>query len=154
MEIPDDTTELGDYLGDSPFVRLLATRGRVKILDLFLRRPASEFTSDQIAAAADIDKSTFSRNKRALEALDIIKSRKEGRRSVYELNTDNPVVDILVEAHTELLDYAPDIIERTTIQEEEYIGRMMTVDSAHAEEVNLDANVIRSLQDQVGSQDD
>lgn len=101
------------YSDDSPFVRLLATPSRVKILDVLLRRHASELTASEISEQAGIDEGTFSRNKDLFEELGIVTSRKEGHRTYYQLNTDSPIVAAFGTAHSELLVRAQELLAET-----------------------------------------
>lgn len=108
-----DRSQTKGYSADSPFVRLLATPSRVKILDVLLRRHASELTASEISEQAGIDEGTFSRNKDLFEDLGIVESRKEGRTTYYRLNTDSSIVEGFGNAHSELLAHARALINET-----------------------------------------
>jgi DNA-binding transcriptional ArsR family regulator len=101
------------YSDLSPFVRLLKNRGRVKILDVLLRRPNSELTAEQLSDLADISVSTISRNRGALENLEIVRSREREGVTYYSLNADNEVVRLLGEFHIELIDHFDHILSNT-----------------------------------------
>lgn len=118
----------------SPFVRLLGTPGRARILDAFLRKYRTELSAGDVASLTHVSESTFSRNKDVLLELDIIiPTREVGSKQYYQLNLESPIVELLGRFHTQLLDYADYIAERTTISDEEYIGRLMMVKSAKTE---------------------
>lgn len=129
-DTPDDTAYLGDgrddwfvaadggeevisYSESSPFVRLLKNRGRVKMLDVLLRRPSTKFSSQQWAELANISEPTVSRNKGALIDLGIITPEAEYGKTYYQLNLDNEVVKELGQFHTKLLAHHGEIIKKT-----------------------------------------
>jgi DNA-binding transcriptional ArsR family regulator len=113
------------YGEDSPFVRLLGTPGRVRILDVFLRRYETELSANDISHL--VSESTFSRNKDILLELDIIKqTRREGGKQYYALNRDSELVDAIGRFHTQLFDHLDAITERTEIFKEDYVGQLLT----------------------------
>lgn len=125
----------------SPFVRLLATPGRVRTLDAFLRKYQTELSAGDVANITDVSESTFSRNKDVLIELGIIeRTRSEAGKQYYRLNVDSPLVGLLAEFHTKLIEYTDEINSRTVVTEEDYIGQLMTtnVDSGQDEERSLD----------------
>lgn len=123
--------EVDAYSDDSAFVRLLETKGRVRVLDVFLRKPRTELTAEQVANLAGINPSTFSRNKGVLEELDILsKSLDDDGNIQYRLNIDNDIVQILGRAHTELMKFSPELAERTEVNRERYIGELFTSEVA------------------------
>ena len=105
------------YSEASPFVRLLATPGRVRILDVFLRKHYKELTATEVAKLADINPSTFHRNIDELTETGIIeKAREVGGTQLYQLNTENPAAKIFGEARAELLENlesVPDTVDGT-----------------------------------------
>jgi DNA-binding transcriptional ArsR family regulator len=110
---PQKTDELG-YLDVSPFVRLFSKSGRVKILDVFLRQPHTELSVSEVAEVADISPSTFHRNIDTIKELGVVKESEERSGTVYyELNTENPVAQILGETHQELIRYQKEVLEST-----------------------------------------
>ena len=122
---PQEAPPYGDK---SPFVRLLSTPGRVRVLDAFLRKYRSEMSANDIHTLTGLSESAFSRNKDVLLNLDIIsQTRKEGGTHYYRLNTDEEIVKLLGNFHTELLSHADRITEKTAISEEEYIGKLTSV---------------------------
>lgn len=100
------------YTDNSAFVRLLETEGRVRILDVLLRRPHATLTAGEISELAGFDTSTFSRNKGELESLDIVEKDFDGGQAVYSLNVDNEIVQVLGEAHTELARFDPKVVDQ------------------------------------------
>lgn len=102
--------ELPSYSNLSPFVRLLKNRGRVKMLDALLRRPASEVSSEELANLAGVSKATVSRNRGVLLEMGIISVREDNNRALYSLNEENEVVQVLADFHSELLSYYQDIM--------------------------------------------
>jgi len=108
-----DRSQTKGYTDDSPFVRLLATPSRVKILDVLLRRHASELTASEISEQAGIDEGTFSRNKDLFEELGIVESHEEGRTTYYRLKADSPVAKAFGTAHSELLVQAEELLSKT-----------------------------------------
>lgn len=114
---PDNPTGPGNasvYIEVSPFVRLLGTPSRVKILDVLLRRHSSWLSAEEIADLAGIDQGTFSRNKGVLIELDLLHREDSGQKTTYKVNTEHPFIQLLGKAHTELLEYAPGVIEETS----------------------------------------
>lgn len=107
------------YSDSSPFVRLLSTPGRVKILDVLLRRHTSHLTAGEIADQAGIDEGTFSRNKEIFIDLNIVDTTREGRQTVYQLNTESEVVQHFGQAHTALLAHAETIHDELGPEEQE-----------------------------------
>jgi len=113
------------YTEQSPFVRLLETPGRVKILDIFLRKPQTELSAEDISKLADISRSTFSRNKKVLIKLDLIsKVRSESGTEYYSLNQNNEINKILEKAQTELFRHKKYVSKRTEIKEKDHIGKI------------------------------
>lgn len=107
------TPDLGQYADDSAFVRLLSTKGRVRILDVLLRQHSSELTAAEIVEAANIDEATFSRNKDVLMELDMVTSNENHSPITYTINIDNPIVQVLGRAHTELMRFNPSVVDNT-----------------------------------------
>lgn len=93
----------------SPFVRLLRNPSRVKIVDVLLRRPQSDLTASAICELADIDRSTFSRNKQVFIDMGFVSVDNEGKETVYSLNADSESVKRLGKAHSALLTDADSI---------------------------------------------
>lgn len=98
------------YTKGSPFVRLLGTPGRVKILDVFLRKHYQELTPSEVARLADIAPSTFHRNIDYLVEAGIVDQTREiGGATLYQLNKENPVSEIFGKARSSLLDHLQNI---------------------------------------------
>lgn len=131
---------LGKYVDNSAFVRLLSTPGRVKILDVFLRRPGTKLTASEVADAADIDPATFSRNKDILEYFGIIESESTRGSTLYQINLENPIVGTLQTAHTELMRYNPQFVEAAEMEAQDYIGKIKAYDrmQSHEDKEELD----------------
>ena len=109
-----DGSDSHGYRDVSPFVRLLGTHGRVQVLDVFLRQPYSELSVSEIADLANISPSTFHRNINEIRELGIVEvAGSKGNTTYYQLNTDNPVAQVIGEAHRELLEYQAEVLENT-----------------------------------------
>lgn len=119
-----ETTESQRYGEDSPFVRLLETPGRVRILDVFLRRFNSELSASDISDL--VSESTFSRNKDVLIELDIIEHvRSEGGKNYYRLNLDSELVELLGQFHTQLIAHTDAIEDGTQSLKSDYLGSVL-----------------------------
>lgn len=135
---PDDRKYQGTddgYTANSPFVRLLGTPSRVKILDVLLRRHSSWLGADEIATLAGIDQGTFSRNKALLVELNLVHVDESGSKTTYKTNTDHPVVQYFGKAHTGLLEYAPEVIGGTSPTSQAAIRELISLIDRHAEDV-------------------
>lgn len=111
-EIVDASAEQArstQYADASPFVKILATPSRVKILDTLLRRHASQLSAKQIAKQAGVSEPAFSRNKDMLLDIGVLQKTQRGRTSYYSVNMDSDIVKHLGKAHTELLKHQRDI---------------------------------------------
>lgn len=108
-------SDKSSYAQTSPFVRLLKTEGRVKIIDVFLGKHYKELTTQQIADLADIDRSTVTRNLSVLEETGLIKqSGKTGNAPQYRLNRENEVAKALGKAQAELFSHSEEISHHTS----------------------------------------
>lgn len=115
MEQNEESPDLASYAENSPFVRLLGKPGRVKILDVLLRKHYTDLTASQITDLAGVSPSTFSRNKEELLGLDIIHEAGDvGGTTVYTLNTDSELAQILRDAQTELFEHTSEVKVATT----------------------------------------
>ncbi len=112
-----DSDALLTFSETSPFVRLLSNPSRVKIADVFLRRPNSVLIAGEITELAGISESTFSRNKDVFLEMEFLQTRERGGQRVYQLNTENETVQKFGEAHTQLLVDAEAIFEESGRQE-------------------------------------
>lgn len=124
---PNDTerssaSEVPSYSDLSPFVRLLKNRGRVKMLDALLRRPASELSSSELADLANVSEATVSRNKDVLLDGGIIRERRGHGRALFSLNENNEVVQVLIEFHSELLSHYEAVIRSTEPRDDQLLG--------------------------------
>lgn len=119
------------YSDKSPFVRLLETRGRVRILDAFLNKYQTEMSAKDLNELTGVSESTFSRNKDVLLELDILeKSKNENGKQYYQLNLDSSLVQLLGEFHTRLLEHSDYVSSNTIISEEDYIGKIISTESS------------------------
>lgn len=98
-----------DYTAGSPFVELLAREGRVRMLDVFLRKHSTELSQSEIARLADIHPSTVGRNIDQLVQMDIVEVTENGESDRYRLNLENDLVTALGQFHTALLEHAESI---------------------------------------------
>lgn len=108
-----------NYSEHSPFVQLLKNRGRVKMLDSLLRRPAKDFNAEELSNLANISESTISRNKGPLLDLGIVNTFDRGGTTYYSLNRDNDVVELLAEFHIELIAHYENILTHTEALDDE-----------------------------------
>lgn len=139
------------YSAHSPFVRLLGTKGRVRVLDVFLRKFGTELSATEIAELTNVSESTFSRNKDVLIELDVIEpTRREAGKQYYELNVDSPIVTLLAEFHTKLIEHTDEIDPDAIVTDEDYIGRLVSaaVDSPREEGHDPDTGGDRSATDE------
>jgi DNA-binding transcriptional ArsR family regulator len=93
---------------ESAFVKLLGTEGRVRILDVLLRKPHVTLTRAEIAELAGVDPTTFDRNKDVLEQLNCLEQTGD-ERTEYSLNIEHPVIEALGTTRAELLEYVDQI---------------------------------------------
>lgn len=113
-------TNLRTSTDESPFVELLGTESRVRILDVLLRKPHMTLTRAEIAELAGVDPTTFDRNKPILERLGCLSTTKDRGQTEYSLNIEHPVVKRLGSARAELLEYMEEVHhDKDQIGEEE-----------------------------------
>lgn len=106
------------YSDASPFVRLLQTPSRVKIIDVFLGKHYEELKSHEIADLAGIDRSSVTRNISILEEAGIIEQcGKEGNAPQYRLNTDSEVSKSLGKTQDSLLRHSEEISQQAVPDE-------------------------------------
>ena len=92
---------------ESAFVKLLGTEGRVRILDVLLRKPHVTLTRAEIAELAGIDPTTFDRNKEILRQLGLLNIKNLiGHTTENTINTDSHISKVLGTARSELLEHA------------------------------------------------
>lgn len=115
------------FSGGSPFVRLLGTRGRVRILDAFLSKSRAELSAKDVKELTGISESTFSRNKGVLLELDILipTGSRDGEQH-YRLNTDAELVQLLGEFHSRLWQFGDEMNDKLETETRKYIGEMLT----------------------------
>jgi DNA-binding transcriptional ArsR family regulator len=111
-----------EYTAGSPFVQLLEHEGRVRMLDVFLRKHSSDLSKSEIARLADIHPSTVGRNIDELVDMGIIKEIGDKRNKQYHLDKDNDLVMTLGKFHTELIAHS-DSIDETEQQVQRRISR-------------------------------
>jgi len=114
MQREDGGSGERSYSEKSPFVRLLETRGRVRILDVFLRKHYTELGATDVADLADVSPSTFHRNISELKDLDIVRETDSvSGVTQYKLNEDSPIAQTLGKARAELLEYSKTVMRET-----------------------------------------
>jgi len=84
--------DLSDVSDDSPLVRLLETRSRVKVLDALVRHSYAALTEGEIAEFSGVDQSTVNRNLPVIIDLGLVR-RVEEWPARYQLVQDHPVVE-------------------------------------------------------------
>ncbi|WP_128477937.1 winged helix-turn-helix domain-containing protein [Halorussus pelagicus] len=108
----------GSYSENSPFVRLLGTQGRVRILDVFLRKHYKELTAAEVADLAGVSPSTFHRNINELKDLSVVRETEPVAGTTrYKLNEDSPIAQTLGRAQSELLEYSRKVMNETESSE-------------------------------------
>lgn len=85
-------------LGDSP---------KLRIVDFFLDNPLFDFTKKEVIEALAMSKQTFYKYFPELEEYGIVKvSRKIGKAKLYKINVEHPLVKMLREYETKMLQEA------------------------------------------------
>ncbi len=88
---------------DSLLIRALGNTPKLRILDYLLDYKLNDFTKKEIIEASGMSKLTFYKYFKDLEELGlVIASRKIGRATLYKVNLNNPIVEMLVEYETKL----------------------------------------------------
>lgn len=107
----------------SPFVRLFETEGRARVVDTLLGERDVALSQQEIADAADIDKSTVYRNMDALVDIGAV-TETEPRHGpkLYQANMEFPAMQALCAAREELLPHGTSI-EFDQIQRSEVTGQ-------------------------------
>jgi hypothetical protein len=124
-----NTPESGDtaFSEGSPFVRLLGTTGRVRIVDAFLNKSHAELSARDVRELTGISESTFSRNKDVLLELDVIVPvESRTGKQFYRLNTDAELVKLLGEFHSRLWQFGDEVNDQLETEAREYIGEILT----------------------------
>lgn len=89
----------------SPFVRLLETKARVKMLDVLLRHSYASLSEEEIAERAGLNQSSVNRNIEVFEDLGVVQS--ESNWPVrYQVDTSSSVVEGLEQAQLNLLEHS------------------------------------------------
>lgn len=105
------------YAETSAFTRLLRVPSRVKIIDVFLGKHYTNLSRSDIAKLAGVDPSTVGRNIDEIVEYGIIEeAESNGRASLYQLNKNSRIAQILGRARDELgreSDKIPRASERT-----------------------------------------
>lgn len=110
MSSNTDEKKVRGYSEGSPFVRLLGKPGRVKLLDVFLRKHYQELTAPEVSDLANVAPSTFHRNIDYLVEIGVIEPTREiGGTQLYKLNIDNQIAKVLGSLRTELLEFTDQI---------------------------------------------
>jgi DNA-binding transcriptional ArsR family regulator len=81
------------------------------MLDVFIRKGYKDLSASEVSRLADIDPSTFHRNIDELVEAEIVEETREvGNAQFYQINKENPTVQILAKARDgflENLDHVP-----------------------------------------------
>lgn len=127
------------YPDASPFVRLLKTPSRVKIIDVFLGKHYEELTAQDIADLAGIDRSSVNRNINVLKESDIIEQAgKAGNAPQYKLNTESEVSKSLGKTQASLFSHSEEISGSTVTDEIPF-----DPDEVHVNEQDTDPRTLR-----------
>lgn len=143
------------YSGSSPFVRLLRTESRVRMLDVLLGKHYEELRASEIAELANIDPTTVNRNIDALVAGGLVDKYEAEDGAVYRINHENEAAEAFATARTRLFDHSKTLSshgEESTLSppdsEKEYTYTFPEVE-------NNDVSVtIRSIETQRSSERD
>lgn len=103
-------SEYSPYTEGSAFAELLRSEGQVRVLDVFLTKSHHWLTQEDLKELADVDQSTVSRAVRKLEYIGSIQSDKSSDTNEYALDHDQPLVETLLDAYTELLAHAEEFV--------------------------------------------
>lgn len=95
--------DVGEYIENSPFVRLFGTKERIKIIDVLLRKGYTELTASEVSALAKISPSTFHRNIDMLMDSGLVSEIDNGTVKRYQINNDNSISKSLRDAQVDLL---------------------------------------------------
>lgn len=121
MTIQSEST----YVEESVLVKLFGTKGRARILDVFLSKHDSEMTIQEIADWAGIAVSTVHRNIDELIEFGVIRpSRAVENTQLYHLNKGSPLTKTIGEFHSDLIDHVEEVNnQQQTLQDADtYIG--------------------------------
>lgn len=89
-----ERTLLERYIGRSAFL---------KVLDVLMKHPSTDYSKKEIAEAAGMSESTLHRNWEQLEELGVVEqTRKYGKAQLYKLNQDSSVTQKLFELDQEV----------------------------------------------------
>lgn len=105
---------MADPLGESLLLQLFGIKNpALRILDFFLDNPGSDFSKTEIAAGAEISRSTLFAIWPKLQSLElVIMTREIGHARMFRLNKKSPIVKKLVELDDAISAfYASKIIE-------------------------------------------
>lgn len=88
---------------DSLLIRALGNSPKLRILDYLLDYKLNDFTKKEMVEALGMSKLTFYKYFKDLENLGLVTAtRKIGRATLYRINSDNPMVKMLIEYETKL----------------------------------------------------
>lgn len=105
-----------NYTERSPFVELLGTEGRVRIIDVFLRKHSSTLSKSEVSELAGVHASTVGRNIGTLIRMGMLEPVDARDGEKYQLNIENDLVKTLGEFHTELITYTEEIERQDSAQ--------------------------------------
>jgi len=87
----------------SLLLKFLGSSTKLRILDYLLDYKINDFTKKEIIEALGMNKLTFYKHFKDLEALGLVATtRKIGRATLYKVNLNNPMVKMLIEYETKL----------------------------------------------------
>lgn len=143
-----DPDEVSAYADASPLTRLLETKSRVRILDVFLGKHYEELTRTEIARLAGIDQSSVSRNLGMFLDVGIItKAGKQGSAETFTLNQGHPIAERLKKVRQDLFEYSSLIDSENLSEELPMDPNEVSVDSESRDPQKLRENVGLSLEE-------
>ena len=87
----------------SLLIRALGNSPKLRIINYLLDYKLNDFTKKEIVEALGMSKLTFYKYFKDLEGLGLVTaSRKIGWATLYKINTENPIVKMLIEYETKL----------------------------------------------------
>lgn len=120
---------------EAPLVRLLKREGRLKILEILLRKPHAKLTVAEISQEAEFNPSTFHRNIDLLLNTGIVeKVGEESGNARYTINKDSSLAKNIGRLRIELMKYIDgsnfvETLPQPTLEEIEAMQRSLGSDS-------------------------
>jgi len=113
-----DPESIQAYAESSPFTRLLETKSRVRIIDVFLGKYYDKLTRTEIAKLAGINQSSVSRNLGPLLDIGLVeKAGEQGSAETFTLNNSHPLAEDLKSVRRDLFKYSRLIDAESSDQE-------------------------------------